>query len=101
MLTDSDDNCRMLPDAHACELVNEPEAMNVPAEDADQMEIAVIVSDVPPLVHCGVPEMEIVPDEEVPNVTDWRVALPTDAEVVPAAPGAAVCKATNTLPEVV
>ena len=92
MATLSDDSCRMLPDAHAWEVVRAPEVMNVPEVDAVQMEIAVIVSDVPPLVHWGLEVvMVMVPAEEVPNATKTRVALPTLMEVVPAEPGAAVC----------
>lgn len=102
MVIDRDDSCRMLPDAHACEVVREPEVRNVPAVLADQMEIAVMVSEVPPLVHCGL-EVVIVttPEEAVPNATRTRVVLPTLILVVPAVPGAAVCNWTYTFPDVV
>jgi hypothetical protein len=102
MATLSDDSCRMLPEAHAWEVVRAPEVMNVPEVDAVQIEIAVIVSDVPPFVHCGLEVViVIVPDDEVPNVTETRVEEPAEMLVVPAVPGAAVCSWTKTLPEVV
>jgi hypothetical protein len=91
MVTLKEDSCRMFPDAHAWEVVSCPETRNVPAVDAVQMEIAVIVSDVPPLVHCGLEVvMVFTPAEGVPNVTDTRVVEPTETPVVPAVPGAAV-----------
>lgn len=85
-----EDSCRMLPLAHACDVVSGPDARKVPAVTVDQMEMSVMVSDVPPLVHCGVPVMAMEPAEAVPNVTDWRVDDPAETAVVPAAPGAAV-----------
>lgn len=95
MLTLSEESCRMFPDAQAWLEVSAPEVRNVPAVEADQMLIAVIVSDVPPLVHCGLEVvMVMVPDDEVPKATKTRVVLPTLMEVVPAVPGAAVCNWT-------
>ena len=92
MVTLSEDSCRMLPDAHACEVVSCPEHRNVPDVDAVQMEIAVIVSDVPPFVHCGLEVVMVVtPDDAEPNATKTRVVEPTEMLVVPADPGAAVC----------
>lgn len=102
METLSDDSCRMLPDAHAWLEVSAPEAMNVPELEADQMEIAVIVSLVPPFVHCGLEVvMVVVPADAAPNATSTRVAEPTLMLVVPAVPGAAVCSWTYTFPDVV
>src|ERR1700722_16793370 len=99
MLTE--ESCRMLPEAHAWEVVSCPEQMNVPAVEAVQNETAVIVSEVPPLVHCGVPDTVTVPADAVPNVTDTRLEDPADAAVVPAEPGSAVWRAMKTAPEVV
>lgn len=91
MVTDSDDSCRMFPEAHAWEVVSAPEVRNVPDVEADQMLIAVMVSEVPPLVHCGLEVVMVTtPLEAVPKVIDTRVVLPTETEVVPAVPGAAV-----------
>ena len=85
----------MLPEAHACEVVSCPEVMNVPLLLADQMEIAVIVSDVPPLVHCGLlVVIVVVPADAEPNATKTRVDEPADALLVPADPGSPVCRAT-------
>lgn len=91
----------MLPLAQAWDEVRVPEQRKVPAVTADQMEMSVMVSDVPPLVHCGVPEMATEPLEAVPKVADCRVVDPTEVAVVPAVPGSAVWMAMNTLPVVV
>jgi hypothetical protein len=101
MLTLREESCRMFPDAHACDEVRVPDARNVPAVTALQMEMSVMVSEVPPFVHCGVPPMEMEPLEAVPKVTDCRVFEPAETAVVPAAPGAAVWICTYTLPDVV
>jgi hypothetical protein len=81
----------MLPDAHACDVVSCPAHRWVPDVDADQIEMAVMVSDVPPLVHWGSEPMEAAPPEALPNVTDCRAVEPAETLAVPALPGSPVC----------
>jgi hypothetical protein len=90
-------SCRVSPDAHALEVVSVAENRNVPAVDADHTAMSVIVSEVPPFVHCGVLPMDVEPAEAAPKVTESRVVDPTDTLVVPAVPGSAVWSSTKTL----
>ena len=41
-----------------------------------------MVSEVPPLVHCGVPLMETEPADALPNVTDCRVLDPATLKLL-------------------
>jgi hypothetical protein len=75
---------------HACDAVSAHDSRNVPADDAVQIEMWVIVSDVPPLVQADNVDNVIDPADAAFHATAFRVALPTDTAVVPAAPGSAV-----------
>lgn len=90
---------KVLPEAHACEDARAAENRNVPAEDADHTETWVSVSLVPPLVHAdGAADAARACAAGAAKVRDWRAVEPTDTEVVPAAPGSAVCSWMNTGP---
>jgi hypothetical protein len=77
-------------DTHAWDAVATPENRNVPLVEADHAEMSVMVSEVPPFVHVGVPDIAIDPDDGAANVALDRVVDPTEMLLVPAAPGAPV-----------
>lgn len=98
---DNDVSENVLPDAHACDAVSAAEALNVPAVLADQREMWLSVSDVPPFVHGpAVPVIAFDPPDAEAIVADLRVVSPAAAAVAPAAPGSAVCSLTNVVPNV-
>lgn len=88
--TVSDVSCIVSADAHAFDVVTVPENKNVPLLDADHAEMSVIVSDVPPFVQDGVPDIVTTPDDADPNVALERPVEPTETLAVPADPGAPV-----------
>jgi len=71
------------------------DSWNVPAVDADQMLMWVIVSDVF-IVHDDIDDNAIEFDDGAENVGAFRVVFP-DTFAVPAAPGSPVCNCTNGL----
>jgi hypothetical protein len=87
----------MSPLAHDLDAVSVTENRKVPEEAADHMARSVIVSVVPPFVHCGVPLIDVEPAEAAPKVADCRVLEPADVLVVPAVPGSAVWSSTYTV----
>jgi hypothetical protein len=62
--TDSVFSVNVFPDAHACDAVSATDHRNVPAVEASNTAMWLIVSDVPPFVHGPIDaEMAFDPDE--------------------------------------
>ena len=89
-MTVRDVRFRVSPLVHAFDADSVTENKNVPEVDADHTEISVIVSDVPPLVNDGVPDIVTTPADAAPKVKLERVDEPALTLVVPAVPGSAV-----------
>jgi hypothetical protein len=78
-------------DAHAWDDERAADALNVPAVDADQIEMCDSVSDVPPLVQGPTDALDAFdPPAAAAMVACLRVVSPAAAAVAPAAPGSAV-----------
>jgi hypothetical protein len=82
--------------AQACEAVRAALPLNVPAVDADQSEMWLRVSVVPPFVHeDAIDDIALEPAEAAAIVACTRVVDPAAAAVAPDAPGSPVWSFTK------
>jgi hypothetical protein len=78
-------------ETHACDADSAAEPLKVPAVEADQIEMCVRVSEVPPLVHDdAIDDIALEPPDAAAMVACTRVVEPAAAAVAPAEPGSAV-----------
>ena len=83
------------PDAHALDADSAADASNVPADEAEKIEMCDTVSDVPPFVHDpDIDDMAFDPPDAGAIVACFRVVSPAAAAVAPDAPGSPVCSLT-------
>jgi hypothetical protein len=82
--------------AHACEAVRAALPLKVPAVEADQSEMWLRVSVVPPFVHeDAIDDIALEPAEAAAIVACTRVVDPAAAAVAPDAPGSPVWSLTK------
>jgi hypothetical protein len=91
MATENDVRENVFVETHAWDADSAAEPLNVPAAAADQIEMWVSVSEVPPFVHeDAIDDIAFDPPDAAAIVACTRVVDPAAAAVAPAEPGSAV-----------